>query len=217
MRDGRLGMFAKYWRPGAVKTRLAETIGEDAAAQVHSLFVRHLAERMADLADRCELWCSPATRLPEFQAVATGWTIFSQGGGDLGQRMARFFNAGSRPAVLIGSDSPNLPRRFVRDALTRLRDAPVVLGPAEDGGYYLIGVAEEVPPIFEDMPWSRPELWTATQERLSQLRIQPTILPTWYDVDRGDDLARLMRELSISPAQEDASLLHQLRQLPIEC
>ncbi len=195
-----LGMFAKFWAPGEVKTRLAARIGPEQAARLHRVFLETLIERLAFVADRRVLVYTPSMRRLEFRELAAaGWELQPQADGDLGQRMQVYFQrayaSGATQAVLIGSDSPTLPATFIESAFKRLDETQAVLGPAADGGYYLVGAAGAVPPIFDRIAWSRPSVWAETVARLEAARWTFSVLPSWYDVDDWDDLQRLRAEL----------------------
>lgn len=218
MAETRLGVFAKYWQPGEVKTRLAATIGEKPASQIYRAFVTALLDRLAQCGDRRVLVYWPPERRQAF-AEFVGQRPFGlepQSEGDLGLRMKRYFEtalaAGDRRIVLIGSDSPTLPVDYVHQAFDRLEHQPVVLGPSEDGGYYLIGVAETVPPIFDDVAFSSETLWQETTARLDAAGVDYATLPTWYDVDQATDLDRLRKEL-VTLAPKDSALLELRRAL----
>ena len=195
----RFGVFAKYWEPGAVKTRLGASIGDQAAARVYREFLRTLLHRFSSAGDRRELVFAPSSRRADFQTFAPGWPLADQGEGDLGQRMARFFQRAfdqqSSRVVLIGSDSPTLPHSILNDAFAKLREHPVVLGPSEDGGYYLVGARGDIPPIFDNIDWSTPDVWSQTIRRLERFGVEHARLSTWYDVDSRPDLYRLKDEL----------------------
>lgn len=190
-----LGIFAKHWTPGRVKTRLAADIGERRAAEVHRLFVSALLNRFDETADNRILAFDPPHCEREFrQAAGPAWQILPQSAGDLGQRMAAFFAATLAQAervVLIGADSPDLPAALVTQALEALEQAEVVLGPALDGGYYLVGAAGRVPPIFQNIDWGTGQVWSQTVERLLHAACTWHALPQWYDVDTAADLVRL--------------------------
>jgi glycosyltransferase A (GT-A) superfamily protein (DUF2064 family) len=262
-----LGMFAKHWRPGEVKTRLALAIGPEGAARLQRAFVETLLLRMAGIAEQSALVYTPAEREGEFAALVkecarrqssplapreeiisrsemstrASWSLQPQAAGDLGCRMQQFFEqslaAGAERVVLIGSDSPTVPSEFVHQAFDELRRQALVLGPSEDGGYYLIGLSRvgsavrtdvsfadgepqarsgphsgpyRLRPIFTDMPWSTPQVWPETMRRLDRQGYSYAILPAWYDVDEMADLERLRAELS--SATDDASL-RSLKQL----
>lgn len=197
-----LGIFAKYWQPGAVKTRLAATMGDEPASRLYRSFVHALVDRFRGQADRRMLAYTPAIRHPEFARLAApDWLVEEQGDGDLGQRMERYFAHGLEHAdrcILIGSDSPNLPARFLDEAFAALRSNAVVLGPTEDGGYYLIGLRAKEPSIFREINWSTDQVWSQTVSRLQDADVSFATLPVWYDVDVFDDLQRLYLDLKTS-------------------
>jgi len=201
-------MFAKYWEPGAVKTRLAAHVGEQAAASLHQHFVATLISRLAGHGDTRQLcYWPPAAENAFKQAAGSNWSLAVQSAGDLGARMEGFFQAafnnGASRVVLVGSDSPSLPVSYIEQAFELLKDHPVVLGPAEDGGYYLIGASLATPPVFNDIAWSSGDVWRQTTARLEAAGIAYASLPAWYDVDLWPDLQRLLNDLQrndISPA-----------------
>src|SRR5262249_37661668 len=114
-----------------------------------------------------------------------------QAEGDLGQRMANFFAAQlhnrAQRVVLVGTDSPTLALEFIQRGFDSLRDADVVLGPATDGGYYLLGCARRLPPIFSGIAWGKSSVLAETVARLSDPAWRLALLPPWYDVDTLDD------------------------------
>lgn len=194
-------MFAKFWEPGAVKTRLAAAIGGPSAARVHQACVHTLITRFKRTSDRRVVCFAPAGFGEEFAAIAgPAWQVQPQCAGDLGQRMRHYFEksfaAGVDSAVLIGSDSPTLPIAYVEEAFDRLAESPVVLGPSDDGGYYLIGLSRDIPDIFQGIDWSTSEVWRQTVGRLQAAGQSYYELPRWYDIDTVDDLLRLRDELT---------------------
>lgn len=195
-----LGMFAKYWQPGAVKTRLANRVGIQAASDLYREFVRCLAARFRHCGHRRVLAYWPAERSGEFFSLAgANWSCVPQSAGDLGVRMHRFFTdsfaAGATRVVLIGSDSPTLPVAYVELAFDLLETHTVVLGPARDGGYYLLGMTSAESDIFHNIAWSTPLVWRQTVTRLEAAGTSFAQLPEWYDVDDLDDLRQLRDEL----------------------
>lgn len=195
-----IGVFAKYWEPGKVKTRLAATIGQEKASRIYRAFVQALLRRLSDLGERRILAVTPADRIGDFVKIAGDrWTVEPQSGGDLGDRMRQYFDSafkrGVRDVLLLGSDSPDVPREFITQAFELLERFPVVLGPSEDGGYYLIAARNQTPPVFDDVPWSTSAVWAETVERLKQAGIPYGELPTWYDVDETESLERLLEAL----------------------
>lgn len=196
-----LGVFAKYWQPGEVKTRLASHWGAIAASQLYRGFLAATIDRFAGQADRRVLAFTPVERRNEFAELAAGrWELEPQSAGDLGVRMHNYFAAafagGATHAVLIGSDSPTLPSEVVERAFVLLETNDVVLGPTDDGGYYLVGASNRVPPIFEGIAWSTPLVWDQTIAQIRNAGLSHAELLPWYDVDEPADLARLRFELA---------------------
>lgn len=203
-----LGIFAKHPVPGRVKTRLAAGVGARRAAELSAAFIEDLADRFRRTAERRVLCYSPEedAAADYFSGVAQGdYRLWPQGGGSLGARMRAFFDrafqSGAGRIVLIGSDSPTLPADRIERAFELLHSCDCVLGPATDGGYYLIGQRGSSRPIFEDVQWSDPRTFEQTVARIAQLGDRLELLPPWYDVDTPQDLALLrghMRALRIS-------------------
>ena len=203
------GIFAKYWEPGKVKTRLATALGSQSASDIYRVFVRTLVERFRRCADSRVLCYSPPERARAFEVLAgEDWIARPQAADDLGGRMRSYFDCcfqdGAKRVVLIGSDSPTLPSEYVESAFRLLGETDVVLGPAEDGGYYLIGASRNVPRIFEGIDWSTARVCEQTIARLGELHLSYESLPQWYDVDELTDLGRLRDELLQTPSDDPA-------------
>jgi rSAM/selenodomain-associated transferase 1 len=195
-----LGVFAKYWEPGRVKTRLARHIGDPAAREIYRAFLRCIAERFGNVADGRRFVVTPANRRQDIELFLSDnrWQVSTQVDGDLGRRMQAYFEqtlATCGSAVLLGSDSPNLPRDILSDAFDLLKQYQVVAGPAEDGGYYLIGVAGSVPEVFHEIDWSTDRVWEQTRRHLTEANVRFALLPVWYDIDTAVDLGRLVTGL----------------------
>lgn len=194
-------MFAKYWAPGQVKTRLAASLGDATAAEIYHAFLQTLVTRCSSTGTRRVVAFAPSDRRAAFEELATPtWELAVQQGSNLGERMHHYFSeafaAGIERAVLIGSDSPNLPLPIINQAFAALANAPVVLGPSDDGGYYLIGASGGIPAVFDDITWSSSHVWDQTIARLESNNTRYAVLPSWYDVDDIDDLRRLQTELA---------------------
>ncbi|MFP6764587.1 MAG: TIGR04282 family arsenosugar biosynthesis glycosyltransferase [Planctomycetaceae bacterium] len=209
-----LGMFAKQPVPGRVKTRLAADWGNDRAAGLYEAFLRDLLDRLGDRRPegldagiQRVLGFSPdeATAHAWFEAAAASrWQLWPQPDGDLGGRIAAFFaghTAGPEcSAVLIGSDSPTLPVAYVRDAFERLNSVDVVVCPASDGGYCLIGLRSgfDAAPLFRDLEWSSSRVLGQTAERVRESGLSLELLPVWYDVDSVESVKMLQGHLRAS-------------------
>jgi hypothetical protein len=200
-----LALFAKWPRAGDAKTRLG-----DLGAEVARAFLFDSVERYARIDAHRVLAFSPATAEKEFaELVQNRYVLLPQRQGDLGQRLAGFLEdqlrAGAESVVFLGADSPTLPLENVEDAFARLETVDVVLGPATDGGYYLVGCVRHVPPIFDGIVWSSSHVLGDTIATLSDPRWRVSLLPPWYDVDTPDDWAMLcghvaaMRRCGIDP------------------
>jgi rSAM/selenodomain-associated transferase 1 len=179
---------------------LAAGVTATVAAELYREFLFCLTARLGKFEGRRVLACWPEERKSEFEsAFGKSWTIEVQSSGSLGQRMADYFQsafaAGADRVLLIGSDSPTLTLADVEVALKGLDQNQVVLGPSEDGGYYLIGAHHKMPDLFTDMPWSTPELWPVTVDRLESLNTRWRELDSCFDVDDLDDVRRLRKEL----------------------
>lgn len=211
-----LVMFARSAAPGRVKTRLEPRLGRQGALRLHEALVADSTDllRLAARRARARPFVAWTGRPPRRAAV------LRQGSGDLGARLRRVVRrllcAGHRAVVVIGSDSPALPAaRIVRAVRLLERGADLVLGPAIDGGYYLIGLRSDQPALFDRMPWGGRRVAARTLERAARLGLRTERLPPYFDVDRPADLVRLRRALS-GPRRRRAPrtarlLLHALR------
>jgi rSAM/selenodomain-associated transferase 1 len=192
----RLLLLTKAPDPGQVKTRLVPLLGEVAAAEFYSQLL-HDCLTMCSRAAVCplELWCSPSSRHPFFQQCHQQYplTLHTQAAGDLGQRMSQAIQTTLQHAdyvVLIGADCPTLTAADIAAALDALQaGTDVVIGPAEDGGYYLLGMRAHHASIFSNVPWSTPAVLSITENRLQRLGLCVLKLPTRKDLDTPEDYA----------------------------
>ncbi|MEI2646413.1 MAG: TIGR04282 family arsenosugar biosynthesis glycosyltransferase [Candidatus Competibacter sp.] len=198
--DARLLVFAKAPVPGRVKTRLARPLGTRGAARLYqSLLRRTLGLACAARLCPVELWCAPDSRHGFFSACRRdyGVRLRRQCAGDLGRRMNHAFNRTLREnkrAVLIGGDCASVGIAELRTAFDRLATGwDVVLGPAQDGGYVLVGLRRPCPGMFRGIPWSAPTVLEATRRRLKRSALGWIELPSGWDVDTPADLKRLRR------------------------
>jgi rSAM/selenodomain-associated transferase 1 len=207
-----LGIFAKQPVPGAAKTRLAERTSPDWAARVARAFLDDTLARCGGIQARRVLAFAPTEARPFFETCAAGrFAVEPQSSGDLGARLQSFFERQSRSGatrtVVVGTDSPTVPVDYIEQAFAQLADHEVVLGPADDGGYYLVGCAARVPPIFAGIDWGTDRVLAQTVARLDGWRY--TLLPSWYDVDTLDDWYRLSAHLtSLRRAGQDPKSPH---------
>lgn len=180
----RLVLFARYPTPGRAKTRLIPALGPDGAAELH----RRLTERtLATLTRTGYPVQLRSTGAPAnaFRRWLGDVAVVPQGRGHLGLRMRR---AAELPAILVGADIPGLTASHLRQAADLLADHQVVLGPALDGGYYLIGVSAPAPWLFAPMAWGTDKVFATTRQRCAVRGISPGILSPLADLDRPEDL-----------------------------
>lgn len=192
-------VFAKVPEPGQVKTRLTSVLSPDAAARLYDAFLRDALLQYGSLDVEVRLYLAPPRRPRPDGLVPGGVDVHWQTGEGLGARMQRAFvetfAAGAHRAVVIGTDHPTLPSSFIEQAFLAL-DQPcsVSMGPSNDGGYYLLGMNDVLPSIF-DMTYSHDAVFDETLTRATDAGAHLTILPPWYDVDTPDDLRRLIADL----------------------
>ena len=193
-------LMAKAPRAGDVKTRLCPPLSHQEAATLYRCFLLDSIAKISQITGATPvLSYSPADARQVFETLAPGWHLIPQIEGDLGHRMAtamdQLLGQGYRSVLLTGSDLPTLPAQFFRQALTLLGQpkTDLVLGPSEDGGYYLIGLQTLYLDLFNDMTWSTPQVFDDTLCRADRLGLTVATLPTWYDIDTPADLTRLRR------------------------
>jgi len=208
-----LGVFAKWPEPGQVKTRLAEVLGPDKAAKAAQAFLLDTLERVTHLknvATRHVIAYAPDEAQAHFTALVKGsFELRPQGDGDLGRRLSEFLHAevadGADGIVVLGTDSPNLPIEYIDKAFTELHRADLVLGPATDGGLYLLACGKPVPPVFEGVSWGKSRVLDEVVARLPMGGWRLKLLPPWYDIDTPEDWNMLrghvtaMRRAGIDP------------------
>lgn len=224
-----VGLMTKYWEIGKVKTRLGASIGMRRAARIHQIFVRHLCVELRDVGTARLICLAPIARrsavtdMLESLPNQPDWNIVDQGDGDLGERMQRWFKAqlagDQSRAILIGADCPTITPELIQKAWQRLQDHDIVIGPAADGGYYLIGTSgswselgTRLESLFHDIPWSTPEVLKMTKTRANEAGLSLTELETMEDVDTIRELDRLVHRLGSA----DSSRQHRELNLAIE-
>jgi rSAM/selenodomain-associated transferase 1 len=199
-----LVIFAKAPVPGQVKTRLCPPLTPDEAATLHGSFVIDTLERTKAAVGKLKLdmdrylACAPSSGHVFFKIMEErqGVKLIDQVGDDLGARMHHvvetMFSRGYRRTIIIGTDVPTVPLDHFKQALTSLEDHDLVLGPALDGGYYLIGINQAVPELFSGIPWSTGQVLRLTQEKAARLGLKTALIQPWRDVDTLDDLEALI-------------------------
>jgi len=205
MELAQLAVFVRPPTAGKVKTRLSALFGERGAAELYRAFVedtldlclRVAATGRVDVA----LWSAgPDDEIVSEWADRLGTPLRLQPPGDLGVKLTAAFDEGLRRyerVVIIGSDAPTLPIQLISAAFGSLDAAPIVLGPANDGGYYAVGASGKVPPSFEGVRWSTDRALEDTVTANAQRQV--AIIAPWYDIDDAEDLAVLRAHLSVDP------------------
>ncbi|MBX3301460.1 MAG: TIGR04282 family arsenosugar biosynthesis glycosyltransferase [Nitrospira sp.] len=199
-----LVIFAKAPIPGQVKTRLCPPLTPDEAATLHGSFVLDTLERTKAAVDKLKvqmdryLACAPSPTHVFFKVMEErqGVRLIDQIGDDLGARMHQsvetMFSRGYRRTIIMGTDVPTVPLEYLRQALTLLDNHDLTIGPALDGGYYLIGMSKPVPELFADVPWSTDQVLRLTQEKAARLGLKTALIQPWRDVDTLADLEALI-------------------------
>ena len=206
MRTVAAAVFCKTPAAGLSKTRLSPPLRADECASLSACFIRDVAATVGALTYDGDVSgyavYTPAGSEQRLRALLPmGFRLVLQGEGDLGARLykatADLLAIGHAGAILINSDSPTLPLAILRAAADAVRrEDAVVLGPALDGGYTLIGLSRAHRRIFADIPWSTPQVYERTVERAREMRLPVVSLPQWYDIDDGDSLRLLESELA---------------------
>ncbi len=188
-------VLAKDPSSGRAKTRLAVDLGADYTAKLCAAFVRDSVELAAARGRRLYISCAPAGAVEAFQSLAPTARCFAQPEAAFGRRLLHAFETaisdGARHPVLIGTDSPTLPSHLLTVAQRALKLHDVVLGPADDGGYYLIGMNVPQPVLFDGIDWSTDRVLSQTLDHARSRGLSVFVLPAWYDVDNGQELDRL--------------------------
>jgi rSAM/selenodomain-associated transferase 1 len=180
------------------KSRLIQQLGTSDGAGLRTALLQDTLAAVAPIDAQKAVLYTPLDGRAEIRRMTPSETMFvAQRGATLGERMRNgasdLLACGFGRVVLVGADLPTLPSAYIVDALERLtrpRES-LVLGPAEDGGYYLIGLTHLHDEIFDGIPWGTPDVLRRTQEAAAALRLPVELLPIWYDVDRPSDLQRV--------------------------
>ncbi|MBM9500146.1 TIGR04282 family arsenosugar biosynthesis glycosyltransferase [Leptospira sp. 201903071] len=176
---------------GRVKTRLAKTLGEKTALKVYEQLLEITKEQIKNLEIPVRLYFDS---IPDsgFSDWGKRTSVHLQTGSDLGERMKNSFletfQSGTEKVLIIGSDCPDLETKHIREAFSALESKDAVIGPAKDGGYYLLGLKTLAPEIFTEIPWSSERVFAMTLEKLQLARKDVRILPLLNDIDEEIDL-----------------------------
>jgi rSAM/selenodomain-associated transferase 1 len=183
----RLGIFVRSPVAGEVKTRLSPALDPAQARALYLGFLADLAHRLRASKYRPTFFLA-GPQSPKLDAILDGkWQVVAQPDGSLGDRLSAAFAELLRTpdsrAVIMGSDSPDLPLPFLKRAFQLLKHRDVVVGPSFDGGYYLIGLRRTAPALFERVPWGTSSVFEETLAAIERERLTLALLPPWYDVD----------------------------------
>ena len=211
----RPGIFIvmKYPEEGNVKMRLAQSLGEEAATGLYRAFIQDTLTTVQTLDIPCHIAVYP----PESQELMAQWLgptyqIFHQKGSNLGERLQNgfetMFKKDYQQVIALASDSPDLPNEILLTAVSNLQTHEAVIGPASDGGYYLIGFSRDLinPDFFEDISWSTETVFRETLSRIESMTNQIYVLPEWADIDTKDDL----REFYEKYQSQSSKTLHAM-------
>ncbi|MHB0976312.1 MAG: TIGR04282 family arsenosugar biosynthesis glycosyltransferase [Candidatus Aquicultorales bacterium] len=207
-----IAIITKTPAPGRVKTRLSPPLEPDVVAALYACFVEDTIDKIDRLPGVCkylalDLGKSRTERRPPLRIPAS-FSVLDQGEGDLGDRLAgisRRLLLEHPAVVLVGADSPDLPQEYLEQGLDLLQERDVVIGPAEDGGYYAIGMKTDASFLFEGVRWSTGRVFTQTMAKTSEAHLRVGLLPIWRDVDDCDDLRHLKDALKNRPREAPAT------------
>lgn len=193
-------LFIKYPQIGKVKSRLARDLGEEITVELYQNFVQDILSSIREIEADLKICFHPPDLRERFVEWLGGdYDYLPQDGQDLGERMAkgltRVFSEGYDKAIIIGSDSPDLPGDIIEIGLSSLCSNDVVIGPSHDGGYYLIGFDKEgfLSEVFRGIAWSSATVFKMTIDIIGKAGLKVFVLPEWRDVDTLDDLRDLIR------------------------
>jgi len=189
-------IFTKTPVKGRVKTRLQKNLSQTNVLKLYKGFLFQTVHRAKDVIN-CKkiIACYPDMNHPYLKTLAKrfGFQLTKQNGRDLGERMQNaitdFLDDSNKKVVIIGCDSPTLPKEYIEKAFNVLNKKSLVIGPSCDGGYYLIGVRGAAPPIFNKIKWGTKDVLKETLKRIPKEMLPSFhLLPFWYDIDTNDDL-----------------------------
>lgn len=193
----RLIIFTRYPEPGKTKTRLIPVLGSVGAANLQRQMTEHTILQVKELQKVIDIsvavWYSGGDLRLMQEWLGLNLVYQPQGEGDLGSRMARSllqaFQSGAEKAIIIGTDCPGLNAQILATAFDKLRSFDIVLGPAMDGGYYLIGLRQLIPELFANIEWGTAQVFQRTLEIAQKLNLSHVNLVPLADIDRPEDLS----------------------------
>lgn len=189
----------KYPEPGKVKTRLAEDIGPEKAALICRQVTEQVMKQTIPVAGEYDrfVFYDPPERIHDFISWLQNEKFIVQKGGDVGERMEKvirhLLENGADKAVITGADIPDLNSKIIMQAFELLDQSDVVIGPASDGGYYLIGMKSTLPELFRNIPWSTKDVFAETIKILQHSDKSYGVLPILSDLDTIEDLDNIVK------------------------
>ena len=189
-------VFARYPENGKVKTRLGKTLGDDFAAGLYELMAEHIFKVCRTLPGEeydIHLFYDDKDNSPLIKKWAPpDFNLFLQTGNDLGERMKNafqsLFNKRYKKVIIIGTDCPQINVNLLLEAFNKLSQSDLVIGPSNDGGYYLLGMNDFHPLLFDDIRWSSDEVFRKTEKKAIENELSLSVMPELIDIDTEDDL-----------------------------
>ena len=190
--------FVKYPKKDKVKTRLAKSVDKTLVIELYKCFVADMLETLETLNANTTIFFQPDVSKEKMQTwIGHKYPLFEQKGDDLGERMYhafhQMFQNGCNECIIVGSDTPDLPAAIYQEAFAKLKESDGVIGPAADGGYYLLGLHKRSldPSLFQNILWSSEHVFSQTLEKIRQLHYKMNQLPKWEDIDTIENLHNL--------------------------
>jgi uncharacterized protein len=188
-------IFTRYPEPGKTKTRLIPALGENGAAQLHRRMAEYTVEQARSVSCAIEIWYVGGTKELMQDWLGKDLCYREQPAGDLGDRMCGAFRSafeqGYQPVMIIGTDCPGITTAILAQGFAELQNQVVAIGPAIDGGYYLIGLQRLVPELFQGITWSTSTVFSETVAITDRLQLPTYLLPSLPDIDLPADLQYL--------------------------
>jgi uncharacterized protein len=205
MKETLIIVMAKQPQVGKTKTRLVPNLSPEEAADLYQALLLDTLSLVASQpwAELAVAITPPGSQLYFESITPPGTLLLPVDGVDIGGCLAQALEValgmGYRKALALNSDGPSLPPQYLEQAALFLEGAELVLGPGQDGGYYLVGMGRPHGAIFKDIAWSTAQVFTQTLDRAAGLGLRVALTPAWYDVDTPADLQRLQEELETLP------------------
>jgi rSAM/selenodomain-associated transferase 1 len=205
-------IFVRYPRKGQVKTRLAETTSSEFALNFYKLCAENLIRNIKKVpsVNRCIFYSNKNEKLEVINWLGSKLLFAPQEGDGLGSRMKnafeKVFSAGSQKVIIVGTDIPELSKEIIMKAFEMLDSYDVVIGPAKDGGYYLLGMKKMNAELFEKIEYSTSSVLSETMTKIKELNLYYHLLPELNDIDTEKDLINWLNHDYSNPIKKDVKL-----------